>query len=32
VLTLEPPRPPTPKEELKKIDITPFLRFGSLEI
>jgi len=30
VLTLEPPRPPTPKEVLQPLDITPFLRTSEL--
>ena len=27
-LTLEPPRPPTPKEVLQELDITPYLRYS----
>ena len=26
ILTLEPPNPPTPKEMLEPLDITPFIR------
>ncbi|CAC5378200.1 Androglobin [Mytilus coruscus] len=30
-LTLEPPRPPTPKEMLAPLDVSPFIRKGSRE-